>query len=756
MPNNNTVEAWKQGTPATTRVVYNSVHISPSNIYENSLTITESICEENALQFVGCIPSVCEIKIRGESVHTGATLEVYTRAGDTEEIKLFTGKIDSVSYDAKKEWAKVQAFDELYDIKNKNVSAWYAEQTFPQTLQAFRNSFFQMLQVEQEETTLINDGMIIEETIGGEDITGGDIIEAICQINAVFGMMNREGVFSYIDLNPNRVNIEVAQIRSLNYEEYTTAPISKVQVRETSDDVGAIVGSGDNAYIIEGNILAYGKTSQELETIATLIYNKISGTQYTPASSKINGAPYLTPGDAVVYEPPNGNLFYNYILSRKITGFVSFVDEIKTPGVLNYAEAITSANNSLIQLRGQSNRLQRTVEGLTSTVQTIRSDYASKSELQQTSESITAQIEYIQNEIDGSLTTYYTEEPPTLTNYPAYDFTYNIICGVTELTEGLHFEYTEEGYQKNLRALVYDKVHFLGYRFVKQDNVWGWMEIADTEYGVIMQKISTLEMTAEEITGKVTRIENDYITSSELTSAISLKSDEILLSVSATYTTKDEKNTLQSQITQNATSISAKVSKSGGTTGSNSFSWELYDNYFSLKSGNAEKFRCDASGVRVNGEIITTSGSIGGWTINSASINNGIPYTGEKNSNATGIGGYGGGWAFWAGNGKFSVKQDGSLYAESATINGYTKTQDLEAVNARFNNLNASNITAGTLSVERLNITAIMVNMAGKSLGVSELTAGSVKAINALLMTYNTRQIQVYADATGFMKWRYT
>ena len=72
------------------------------------------------------------------------------------------------------------------------------------------------------------------------------------------------------------------------------------------------------------------------------------------------------------------------------------------------------------------------------------------------------------------------------------------------------------------------------------------------------------------------------------------------------------------------------------------------------------------------------------------------------------------------------------LVATKATI------QQLEAVDAKFQNLNADNITAGTVSVDRLNINAIMLNFAGKSLGVSDLIAGTVKTQLLILKENST------------------
>ena len=78
------------------------------------------------------------------------------------------------------------------------------------------------------------------------------------------------------------------------------------------------------------------------------------------------------------------------------------------------------------------------------------------------------------------------------------------------------------------------------------------------------------------------------------------------------------------------------------------------------------------------------------------------------------------------------IVETNELVATKASI------QQLEAVDAKFQNLNADNITAGTVSVDRLNINAIMLNFAGKSLGVSDLISGTVKTQLLILKESST------------------
>lgn len=99
-----------------------------------------------------------------------------------------------------------------------------------------------------------------------------------------------------------------------------------------------------------------------------------------------------------------------------------------------------------------------------------------------------------------------------------------------------------------------------------------------------------------------------------------------------------------------------------------------------LTSTNATITGFTATNANVNGTITTNNltasgGTIGNWVISNGSLTNGLPFNNGKNTNATGMGTYGSNWAFWAGNGRFSVTQEGlltttNMVATNASISG--------------------------------------------------------------------------------------
>lgn len=146
----------------------------------------------------------------------------------------------------------------------------------------------------------------------------------------------------------------------------------------------------------------------------------------------------------------------------------------------------------------------------------------------------------------------------------------------------------------------------------------------------------------------------------------------------------ESEGTLSSLIQQNATSINAKVSQTGGDN--SSFGWSLLSNKFSLYSGNTEVFKCTSSGVEIKGKITATSGFIGngssGFTITASAIYNGMS---NINSGANGI--YIGTNGIALGGGKFKVTSSGAVSAVNMTLSG--------TLNVGGGNISASSLRTG-------------------------------------------------------------
>lgn len=88
-------------------------------------------------------------------------------------------------------------------------------------------------------------------------------------------------------------------------------------------------------------------------------------------------------------------------------------------------------------------------------------------------------ISDIQSQVDGSITTWYYEGEPTLTNEPAVNWT------------------TEEMRQEHQGDLYYDKTNGYSYRWLKEGNVWGWLRIVDTDVSTALSVAAAAKDTAD-------------------------------------------------------------------------------------------------------------------------------------------------------------------------------------------------------------------------------------------------------------------
>lgn len=351
-----------------------------------TMTITESICDEQELQFGCCNASSFEIKVldtienfKGKKMKVSILLAVQDEPYQLGEYKVYSDKPT-----ADRLYKDIVAYDAMYDILNAEVSGWYSSLTFPMTLRQFRTSFCAYVGVEQEEITLVNDDMVVEKTIDPGELPGKTVIEAICEINGCFGHIGRNGKLRYVvleqmieglypaddrypsdDLYPadpmGTTEVSRSHYISCQYEDFIVQHIDKLQIRQEENDIGAISGAGNNCYIIEDNFLVYGKSAADLQSIADNVLSVIGVVWYRPAQVEARGNPCLEVGDGILLHTTRETI-YTYILQRTLKGIQALRDSYTAEGEEYRTGQVNGLQKQIIQLKGKSNVLTRTVE----------------------------------------------------------------------------------------------------------------------------------------------------------------------------------------------------------------------------------------------------------------------------------------------------------------------------------------------------------------------------------------------------------
>lgn len=353
--------------------------ITNEELHSQEFELAESLCSESELRFGSCEASSIKFKI--SNIFTPLkdkwlTVSMTLDGNTAEPFLIGKYKVYSDVPTADRRYREVSAYDAMYDIINSDVADWYnmilPNEDSTVTLKQFRSSFIAHFGLEQEEVDLANDDMVVEKTVEPSEISGKDVITAICEINGCFGHIGRDGRFRYIhlkemveglyprndlyprdDLYPadpmNSQKISRSHYISAEYEDFKTERINNLQIRQEENDIGCIYGSGDNCYIVQDNFLVYGKSSDELRSIASDLYSVICKVWYRPASVEAKGNPCLEVGDGIrlvtKYE-----IIYTYILRRTLNGILALRDTYEAEGEQYQTEKVNSVQSSIVQL----------------------------------------------------------------------------------------------------------------------------------------------------------------------------------------------------------------------------------------------------------------------------------------------------------------------------------------------------------------------------------------------------------------------
>lgn len=331
--------------------------IGHENIVSESMSLHESIFETESIEFVGCNSSQFKIQVR--NLHEDIkgqyiVVSITTDSTTNDPIPLFRGIVDGVDMSAKRNYKTITAYDELYSKGQIDVAAWYKSLTFPISISNFRNSLFEYIGLNQVTATLPNDSIMIEKQYSPNELQAITVIKSLCQINGVFGIINRDGDFEYVTILPSDTppTETMDAYRDITFQEFVVQPVEKLVIRESSDDEGVSYGSGTNRYVIQGNFFAKGLEEETLLEMAENIYPNIEGFSYAPFNASSDGMPWVECGkDIIKYKivdfenSTSGSIAYKYknfyVLNRILSGIQVLTDEYNASGDEYQHEFIT-------------------------------------------------------------------------------------------------------------------------------------------------------------------------------------------------------------------------------------------------------------------------------------------------------------------------------------------------------------------------------------------------------------------------------
>lgn len=290
------------------------------------------------------------------SVTSGTKIEYYRESADQRKL---VGTFWAVKPTKQsRNTYKVFAYDAVSKL-DKNLSVWLRsiQTKFPMSLWAFAELVAQKCGLEIANDTLPRNADYKVHAFYADNLTGRELLGWTAQACGTFLRATPEGKLEFAWYRPAPIELGIGpgdgvshiELRlagktlrtvsgqiwrfgqkqigycqgSLQYEDYDTAPIDKVQIKQSEDDVGVIWpqdAAGTNALVIQENLLLVSDTADALRPVAQALYEELKNITYRPCKLALFGEAGFTAGDVVAVTDAHGCRFETYIMTATVSG----------------------------------------------------------------------------------------------------------------------------------------------------------------------------------------------------------------------------------------------------------------------------------------------------------------------------------------------------------------------------------------------------------------------------------------------------
>ena len=265
---------------------------------------------------------------------------------------------------------KVYAYDAVSRLDSVQ-STWLRsiQDQFPMTLWKFAGLVAQRCGVTIVNSSLPRNGTYLVQAFYADNLTGRQLLAWVAEASCTFLRATSDGKIEfawYTNYSTSQSIGPTVYIRDgLSHDKFQTAPVVKVQIRQSDDDVGVLYPSdesGSNALVIQGNLLLTSATAEALKPVAQAIFETMQGVTYTPLKVTVPADfPLPAPGNIVSVTDARGNVLSSYIMNRTISG-----QQVTLESTGNATRDGTAAVNeqSYKNLTGKMLEIKTSVDGL--------------------------------------------------------------------------------------------------------------------------------------------------------------------------------------------------------------------------------------------------------------------------------------------------------------------------------------------------------------------------------------------------------
>lgn len=296
---------------------------------------------------------------------------------------------------SKRNLYRVLAYDHMVRTE-KNLSDWLrsAQDSFPLTLDALVRQVAAQCGVTLA-NSLPRNGSYPVQAFYSDGITGRQLLQWAAQAAGCYLHCNADGALAfgwYTDARESHslgpgAGFDVQPYRQdgLSYEDYETAPIDKVQIRQSDTDVGVIYPAGEsgtNALVVQGNLLLASGSDETLRPVAQALYTAARDwAAYTPCTVSAFADCAATAGELVYIRTPGGRRLQTYLMNAVVSAGETRLESTGNPR----RDSVAAVNGSRLNANGKLLEISATIDGLNVKAGDLADNYT---QLQQTVEGL--------------------------------------------------------------------------------------------------------------------------------------------------------------------------------------------------------------------------------------------------------------------------------------------------------------------------------------------------------------------------------
>lgn len=307
--------------------------------------------------------------------------------------------------------ATLTAYDNVYALE-ASADLWLASLTFPITLKNLVSS----MAVKTNITIRLPEDSFSSFTVNQNFITNNvsyrQILGFVGQLTNRFFVADASGAIEGRRYTANATVIDNSKYITLSMDENPIDPIDRLQIQSTHDDIGYVVGTGTNTYIITENPLVFSASkATATTTLATNLLDGLKTITYTPMKFNTFNDYGVDVGNILTI---NGKTCYVMKKTIKASGC-----EFECVGNKRRETQKTEQHSAITALNNKTNELVRTVDETKSTITSINGSITKiedeqgnitsqmatitteQSEIKQTAQGLTSTVSSIQTSLEN-------------------------------------------------------------------------------------------------------------------------------------------------------------------------------------------------------------------------------------------------------------------------------------------------------------------------------------------------------------------